>query len=217
MAARDFHAKTSVVDAAPSVPMSPGRAGFVSAAHGSELVVEPMAMPVHIAPPIVAAIFRDSDDRTRSADNRRWRDCRVADSRKSQGQDRPRSESLEHSGAPSLTAPQRRGYTDDAHSSSERCVNRASHSHRRPEHRANLGQPGRRMTGIRSRPPCGHTASTSATEAPRPLGERPGWARGRQSRAGLAMAAPHPLPADVRGAARRVFAARGQKSAPTGA
>ena len=63
MAARDVDANVSIVDAAPSEPMSPGRAGFVSAAHSSVLVVEPMAIAVRVAPPVGAAAFRDLDDR----------------------------------------------------------------------------------------------------------------------------------------------------------
>lgn len=89
MAARDFHANTSVVDAAPNVPMRPGQAGFVSAAHSPVLVVEPMAMSLHVTPPIVAAVFRDSDNRARSAVNPGERDRSVADSSYAQGQDRP--------------------------------------------------------------------------------------------------------------------------------
>jgi len=77
VAARDVDAKVSIVDAAPSVPMSPGRAGFVSAAHISVLVVEPMAMPILIAPTIVAAGFRDPHDRRIAADDRRRRHRRA--------------------------------------------------------------------------------------------------------------------------------------------
>lgn len=77
VAARDVDAKVSIVDAAPSVPMSPGRAGFVSAAHSSVLVVEPMAMPIRIAPPVGAAGFRDFHDSRVAADDRRRHDCRA--------------------------------------------------------------------------------------------------------------------------------------------
>jgi hypothetical protein len=96
VAARAVDADVSIVDAAPIVPMSPGRAGFVSAAHSSELVVEPMAMSIRIAPPVVSAVFRDLDDRRIAADDRRRRHRRVGRRGKTKSQTRAQDKCPNH-------------------------------------------------------------------------------------------------------------------------